>query len=234
MLRSGILIFLLAVSCQSIAQGVEATRTISVSGKGYSTVAPDMARLSLSVVERDPSLAVAQRSVADVTERVLTLLDELGVGRQYIDSTGAMVQPNYRWNRQTEQQELLGYIAERQIDIEIRDLDVLGNVVEGSVKAGVNRVSPPVLDSTERRKVYREALARAAADARDNAGVLADSLGVKLGPVIRIDAGGNPPPPRPMMRVQQEAMAAVELAPATYNAGDIRFDAVISAEFELQ
>jgi uncharacterized protein YggE len=233
MLRSGIVTFLLAVSCQSIAQDVEVPRTISVNGKGYSTVAPDMARLGLSIVERDPSLALAQQSVADVTARVLTLLDELGIGRQYIDSTGSTVQPNYRWNRQTEQQELLGYIAERQIDIEIRDLDILGKVVEGSVKAGVNRVSPPALDSTERRKVYREALARAAADARDNAGVLADSLGVKLGPVIRIDAGVNPPP-RPMMRAQQDTMVAAELAPATYNAGDIRFDAVISAVFALQ
>ena len=172
--------------------------------------------------------------VAEVTARVLTLLDELGVGRQYIDTTGATVQPNYRWNRQTEQQELLGYIAERRIDIEIRDLDILGKVVEGSVKAGVNRVSPPALDSTERRMVYREALARAAADARDNAGVLVDSLDVKLGPVIRIDAGGNPSPPRPMMRAQQDTMAAAELAPATYNAGDIRFDAVISVVFALQ
>jgi hypothetical protein len=234
MLRSGIFIFLLSVSCQSIAQDVEAPRTISVSGKGYSTVVPDMARLSLSVVERDPSLALAQQTVAEVTARVLTLLDKLGVGRQYIDSTGATVQPNYRWNRQTEQQDLLGYIAERRIDIEIRDLDILGKVVEGSVKAGVNRVSPPVLDSTERRKVYREALARAAADARDNAGMLTDSLGVTLGPVIRIDAGGNLPPPRPMRRMQQETMVAAELAPATYNAGDIRFDAVISVVFALQ
>jgi hypothetical protein len=236
MLRSGIAIFLLVISCQSIAEDIDGPRTISVSGQGYATVTPDMARLSLSVAERDPSLAAAQRAVADVTERVLALLDELGVGRQHIDTTGATVQPNYRWNRQAEKQELVGYIAERRIDIEIHDLDMLGKVVEGSVNAGVNRVSPPALDSTERRNVYREALAAAAADARDNAGVLADSLGMTLGPVIRIDAGGNPPQPRPQprMRAQQDTMAAAELAPATYNAGDIRFDAVISVVFELQ
>jgi len=91
-----------------------------------------------------------------------------------------------------------------------------------------------VLDSTERRKVYREALARAADDARDNARALADSFGVTLGPVIRIDAGGPPSQPRPMMREQQFAVASAELAPETYNAGDIRFDAAINAVFSLQ
>ena len=234
MLRTGITMFLLVMACQAIANDVALPRTISVTGKGYATVAPDMARLGLTVVERNPSLAAAQRAVADVTAKVLALLDELGVERQYIDSTGATVQPDYRWNRQTEQQELIGYIAERRFEIEIRNLNILGKAVEGSVSAGVNRVSPPVLDNTERRRVYREALTRAAADARANAGALADSLGVTLGPVIRIDAGDNPPPPRPMLRASQDMMAAAEIAPETYNAGDIRFDAVISVVFSLQ
>jgi len=234
MLRLFVISLLLVFSCQVSAGDAEMPRTISVNGKGSATIQPNMARLSLSVVERDPSLAAAQRSVADVTARVLALLDKLGVERQFIDSTGATVQPNYRWNRQAEQQELIGYIAERRIDIEVHDLDILGKVVESAVDTGVNRVSPPVLDSTERRRVYREALARAADDARDNAGVLAAGFGVKLGAVIRIDAGSPPSPPRPMMRAQQDGMAAAELAPETYNAGDIRFDTAINVVFALQ
>jgi uncharacterized protein len=234
MLRLFITSLLLAISSQASADDADMSRTIAVSGKGYATIEPDMARLNLSVIERDSSLAVAQRSVAEVTARVMALLDQLGVERKFIDSTGATVRPNYRWNRQAEQQELIGYIAERRIDIEIRDLGILGKVVESVVDIGVNRVSPPVLDSTDRRNVYREALARAADDARENAGVLAGSFGVTLGPVIRIDAGGPPSPPRPMMRAQQEGMAAATLAPETYNAGDLRFDAAISAVFLLQ
>lgn len=229
-----IIISLLLILSGQVCAGDDATRTISVSGKGSASVQPDMARISLSVIERDPSLDAAQRAVADVTARILTLLDTLGIDRQLIDTTGATVQPNYRWNRQAEQQELIGYIAERRIEIEVRDLDVLGNVVEGVVKNGANRVSPPVLDSTERRRVYREALARATEDARDNARVLAKSFGVTLGPVIRIDAVSPSSPPRPMLRAQQDAMAAAELAPETYKAGDIRFDAAINVVFALQ
>ena len=57
-----------------------------------------------------------------------------------------------------EEQELRGYIAERQLTIEIDDLDKLGALVEGAVAAGVNQVSPPQLDSSKRKETYRQAL----------------------------------------------------------------------------
>ena len=234
MIRSSIAIVLLAVSVAGPAQADETPRTISVQGSGHVTVPPDMARLSLSVSERDPSLAKAQQAVAAVTASVLELLDGLGIDRNKINSTGATVQPNYRWNRDTQEQELVGYIAQRQIEVEIIDLNSLGKVIEGAVAVGVNQVSRPALDSTDRRNAYRKALARAATDARENARTLADTLGVKLGPVIQMNSGGRGvPEPRPMMRAQADTMAAMESAPETYNAGDLRFDASVSAVFEL-
>ncbi len=227
---------ILALLAPWSAMAAETPRTITVDGSGYATVKPDTARLGLSVETRDSSLARAQRDVADVTARVLALLAELGVERRYIDSTAATVQPHYRWNRETEQQELIGYIAARRINVEIRDLALLGRAVEGAVAAGVNQVSPPALDSTERRKTYRAALAAAAVDARANAETLAASLGVRLGPVIRIDAGsGDRPPPQPRMRgVQEISVMSAVVAPETYQAGDIRFDAAVSAVFALE
>jgi len=233
MIRLIIAILLLTISLPGAAHAEADTRTVTVDGSGHVTVQPDMARLSMSVIERDPSLAAAQQAAADVTARILQLLDDLGIDRKLVSSTGATVQPNYRWNRTTEQQELIGYIAQRQIEVKILDLAHLGKVVEGAVGAGVNQVSPPVLDSTHRRDAYREALANAATDARKNAETLADTLGVTLGPVMEIDAGSNQPPPRPMMAGRAEAMVMSDSAAATYNAGDIRIDAAVSVVFSL-
>ncbi len=233
MIRFSVAIILLAFLASGTARADEDLRTISVDGSGHVAVAPDKARLSLSVIERDPSLQAAQQAVGDVTARILKLVDGLGIDRKHVNSTGATVRPNYRWNRETKEQELIGYIAERQIEVEIRDLASLGKVVEGAVRAGANQVSPPVLDSTRRRDAYRDALAKAATDARKNAETLADTLDVKLGPVILISAGGKPPPPQPMMRAQLAMASSDESAPATYNAGDIRFDASVSAVFML-
>jgi len=233
MIRLSVAIILLVFSAAGLVQADEIPRTISVTGSGYVTVSPDMARVSLSVSERDPMLPVAQQAAAAVTARVLELLDGLGIERKKINSTGATVQPNYRWNRDTQEQELIGYIAQRRIEVEILDLEILGKVIEGAVAVGVNQVSRPALDSTARRNAYRQALAKAATDARDNAHTLADAMGVKLGPVMQMSVGGGVPEPRPMMRAQAEMMAVAESAPQTYNAGDIRFDASVSAVFEL-
>ena len=234
MIRLGLAGVLLALCIVDSALADETPRTISVTGSGFVSVPPDMARLSLSVSERDPSLGVAQQAVAAVTARVLEFLDDLGIERNKINSTGATVQPNYRWNRDTQEQELMGYIAQRRIEVEILNLDSLGKVIEGAVAAGVNQVSQPVLDSTGRRDAYRKALAAAASDARQNAQTLADTMGVQLGSVLAMNSGSRgTPEPRPMMRAQADTMAVAESAPETYNAGDIRFDATVSAVFEL-
>lgn len=227
-----IISFLFLVTGPILADSVD--RTVTVSGVGHVLAAPDMARLSVAVAESDAQVQAAQLRAGEVTGRVLALLDTLGVARSQINSTGVMVQPEYRWNRDTQEQEFVGYIARRQIEVELRDLELLGRIVEGIVAAGVNQISPPVLDLSTRRDQYRRALARAAEDARENARVLAESLGARLGPVLQISTGGSPSIPIPLMRAQADVMGVAEAAPETYNAGDIRLDASISVMFALR
>ena len=207
-------------------------RSVTVSGSGSVDVKPDIARIQMSAIERNPSLQDAQHAVANVTVAVLELLDELEIDRQLITTIGATVRPDYRWNRDKEQQELLGYVAERSIQIELRDLDKLGQLIEGAVRAGVNQVSPPVLDYQERRHAYRQALARAAEDARSNAATIARALDTKLGKVIELNTLPNAPGPQPMRMMQAEAMAA-DSGSQTYNAGNIHLEAKLTATFEL-
>ena len=210
----------------------DSERTVTVSGSGYVEVKPDIARINMAVIERNPSLEYAQQAVANVTVAVLKQIDELGIDRKLITTIGATVRPDYRWDRDKEQQELIGYVAERNIQIELADLDKLGLLIEGAVKAGVNQVSPPVLDYRERNNALRQALTRAAEDARSNATTIARALNTKLGKVVEISTVTGLPGPQPMFRMQAEAMA-VDAGSQTYNAGNIRLDANVTAVFEL-
>jgi uncharacterized protein YggE len=210
----------------------ESDHSVTVTGSGSVDVKPDIARIHMSVIERNSSLEDAQNAVANVTVKVLKLLDELEIDRQLITTIGATVRPDYRWNRDKEQQELLGYVAERSIQIELRNLDKLGLLIEGAVQAGVNQVSPPVLDYQERANAYRQALARAAEDARSNAITIARTLDTKLGKVIELNTLPNAPGPQPMRMMQAEAMAA-DSGSQTYNAGNIHLEATLTATFEL-
>jgi len=222
-------LLLLASAC-TVADDI--ARTVSVTGSGRVSAMPDRATVHMSIISRANELAAAQAGAAKVAAEVLSLTDELDIERNKVDTTGATVRPDYRWNRETEQQELRGYIAERRMNVKVDDLDILGKLVEGAVTAGVNQVSPPQLDSSRRETLHREALAKAAADARANAEVLAESLGANLGgPVSISDGSGAPRPPIAQARMATAAMESDSAA--TYNASDLTFVATVTAVFEL-
>ncbi len=229
MLRRLLPSLLLFVSMYAMADDI--AQTISVTGNGLVSALPDRATVRMSIVSRAKEVDVAQAEAGKVTAAVLSLTDKLDIKRNKVDTTGATVRPDYRWNREKEQQELRGYIAERQMIVKVSDLDKLGKLVEGAVSAGVNQVSPPQLDSSERKEKHRDAMRMAAKDARANAEVLAKALGVKLGNPISVrDANAAPRPPAPQVRMaaNMESDSA-----ATYNAGDLTFSATVSVVFEL-
>lgn len=232
MLRCLSLILLLGAATTIFAD--EQVRSVTVVGSGTATVAPDKATVSMSIEAREPTLNAAQERAAEVVQRVLKMADRMGISRDRVDTTGASVRPDYRWNRDKEEQELRGYIAARQIAIEIDDLDDLGAVVEGAVSAGVNQVSPPMLGSSERKETYRRALRAAARDAKANAAQLADTLGASLGPVITISSAANAPRPPVPQPVAARMMAAEADAAESYNPADLRFDARVTVVFELE
>jgi len=229
MLRRQLPFLLLFASACTMAE--DAARIVSVTGTGQASAVPDRATVQMSIVSRAKELDVAQARAAKVTTAVLKLTDKLDIKRNKVDTTGATVRPDYRWNRQTEEQELRGYIAERQLNVRVDDLDELGKLVEGAVAAGVNQVSTPRLESSRRQAVRREALAIAAKDARANAMVLAETLGATLGKPISIHDGSAPS--RPPVPLQRMAAAMESDAAATYNAGDLTFTATVTVVFEI-
>lgn len=231
MLRTLFAVLLLTIGASTMAE--EPTRTITVNGTGTAEVEPDRATLRMSIVAREATLAGAQKAAADVTVRVLKMTDRMDIDRDQVDTTGASVRPDYRWNRDKEEQELRGFIAERQISVVIKDLEKLGAIVEGAVDAGVNQVLPPHLDSSERKQTHRKALRAAAADAKENALQLADVLGAKLGEVISINSGSNAPRPPVPYPGNVLAMAAESNAGESYNAADLSFNATVTVVFQL-
>ena len=225
-LISLLLLFVAAAACAAD----DDQHTISVSGFGSVETPPDRAMLMLSIESRQQTVAAAQQEAAEVTARVLALTDEMDIPDNRVDTMSATVRPNYRWIPERREQELLGYIAERQMRIEVHDLQQVGEVIERAVEAGVNQVSPPQLSSSRQRDAYRDALERAAEDARMNAERIARSLGLTLGSAIQVDAGMPYQPPIPVARVQ--AMAADMAAPETYRSGDMTVSATLNVVFE--
>jgi len=208
-------------------------RQVNVNGSAVITATPDQATLRLGIQSRNTDLQAARDQVATVAGDFLKLTRKLGIDESQVQTTGLSLRPEYRWDREGQKQLFSGYFVQRSLQVELKDIELLGELIEGAVNTGVNEVSPPTLGSSRRHELEREALALAAKDAQANAEVLATTLNARLGQVRQINAldSGRPPAPVAMRAMAMEADSSPA---ATYQTGDIRFESRVNASFDLK
>jgi uncharacterized protein len=204
-----------------------------VSGQAEVQAEPDRAFVTLGVESRKPRLDEARADVSRTVDSVLKLTRDLKIDQKLVRSTRINVQPEYSYGNDGRDRTLTGYFVSRQIEVELRDLEKLGQLLERSTDLGVNQLGDPRLDSSKRRDLEREALAKAVEDARANAETIAKAAAGKLGPARTISAtsGFQGPPPIPM---RMKAMAAeASDASQSYQSGQMSFSGNVQIEYDL-
>lgn len=227
-----LMIGILAVS--PFANAAESgVRTVTVSGQGEIQAEPDKAIVLLGIESRRPKLEEARAEVARVVDAALKLTRDLKIDQKYVRATRINVQPEYNWDNTARERHLIGYYVSRQIEVDLRDLDKLGQLLERAVDLGINQVSEPQLDSSKRRELEREALAKAVQDARLNAEAVAKAAGARLGAPRTISASsGFVPPPVPYQKRTMAAMAESDAA-GPYQSGEMSFTGNVQVEYDL-
>jgi uncharacterized protein YggE len=233
-LQSALALILL---CSAAAQADAAApdrRSVTVSGQGEVSAAPDRARLSMAVEQTDPDLKAAQTKVNGIVRTFLAQARALGAKDEDLSTAGLSINAEYDYSS-GKGRKFLGYHVTRSIGVVVRDLDKIGDYLQRATDAGINNVSNPQLESSKAEELQRQALAKAALDAQAKAKVLADALGVKLGAVHTISASSEairPPGPQPRM------MAMAAAAPGGneemgFAAGEVKYSSTLTAEFDL-
>ena len=147
-----------------------------------------------------------------------------------VQAPSLTVQPTYDYSRG--KPKLTGFEASRPMTLRIRDISLLGPILDGLVDDGATQVHGTSMELAEPEAASREALAEAFAVARARAAALAEAAGLALGDPIRIEEGGEagatPFPRGAMMR-----MAADESAPTEIAAGEIEISASVRVWFAL-
>jgi uncharacterized protein YggE len=223
---------LAATGIAPTARADDLPRLITVAGTGSVDGAPDLARLSFAIERRNPDMRAARDGVVRVSRDFLALCSRLAIPERKVRTAGLSIQPEYRYDETGGPPVLVGYIVQRQLQVELNDLEKLGELIEGAIDAGVNQASPAELDSSQRAERMRDALAAAAEDARRNAERVATTLGARVGPVRQVTVGDTAPPPMPMPKGMVMAAEARSDA-ATYSPGEVRFEVRVSATFDL-
>lgn len=231
---------LLTLTFCASAAAAEATpenpRLISVTGEAERRVAPDVALLTVEVLTEGKDPARARAEADKITLEAVRTLRSGGIDDDDIDSTSLSIDPQYRWIKEQQKQELIGYRISRQINARLLDLEQLGVLLEALSEGGVNRVHPPRLGIADDEQVHQDVMAAAASNAAARAAVIAQALGVSLGEVQNLHVMGQS---RPVPMAQGRMMAMAESASAdtageSYQAGNLTFRATVSASFAIK
>jgi uncharacterized protein len=204
-------------------------RWISVVGSGEATVVPDLAVVSFAVSGSGKQLAPTRDDVNKRSSSVLARLRELAIAEGDLSAPDVDIHPEYDYRKG---QRLTGYRVARQMTARVRDLDGLGDVLDGLVAAGANEVHGAQMTASDPSAAEHEALRAAIHAARAKAEALADAGGVTLGALERVEEEHGGPVPVPRMRMMA-ATAMAEDAPTEVAAGDLTVTRQIRARFAI-
>jgi hypothetical protein len=159
------------------------TDTVTVSGTGVVTAAPNRAQISAGVESRAPTARAALQANAAAMEKVLEALRARGgenVTTQTVSLSTAF----------DEQGRPNGFVASNVASAET-SLAGAGALIDAAVAVGANQVYGPSLSRSDTEALYRDALEKAVDDAKQRATVLAGAAGRELGRVTAMVESGT-------------------------------------------
>ncbi len=164
-----------------------AQRTITVSGTGSVSAVPTRASVSFGVQTQAATAKAALAQNAAAMRQVLAALERAGA--RDVRTESVSLSPTY-----AEDQQVRGFTAANTVSATVT-YAAAGATIDAAVDAGANQVYGPSPLAEDADARYRQALAKAVADARARAAALAKAAGAALGEVTSIAEGGSQPIP---------------------------------------
>jgi uncharacterized protein YggE len=189
-----------------------ADRLVTVVGEGTVTAAPDMARIRVGVSSQAKTAHEASDANAKQMTVVLAAIKEAGIAEHDVQTSYLSLQPQNDPNRSGGPPRLIGFQANNQVMVKIREVAKISGVLDRVIGAGANEMSGIEFIVSEQGKLLDKARDTAIADAYRKAELYARAAGAKVGKVAAISEEGSAPPvayPTQAMR----AGAAMPVAP---------------------
>jgi len=207
----------------------EEVRTISVSASGEVSVKPDVGYIQMGVVVRKPDAREAEQQNAGIMQAVIDAVKEFGLDESDITTSGYYIYPVYdEFSKETP----ANYEAGNTVEIRVRDLEVLGDIIDAATSAGANRTNSIRFDYEDREQAYNDALANAVENARKRAETIAASSGYRITGIMSISESGsyNSPYFSNTMLYERTADAGSNTTPIS--TGDMDITANVGVVFE--
>lgn len=206
---------------------------IWVSGKGEVSVTPDMVTLRLGIEAQAATVAEAQTQAAEVMDRVIAALTDNGVAKKDIQTQYFSISQVTRWDREKEQEIVVGYRVSNMVTAKIREIDKAGLIIDAVAATGgdltcINSIAFSVDDPSA---YYEEARQKAMADAKAKAEQLAKLAGVRLGKPTYISEGIQVPPIYPRGVYEEAPIPAAP--PTPISPGEMELSLTVQVAYAI-
>ncbi len=243
-------LFLLAETISATANfgrpSAAATDTITVSGNGQATLAPDVAHISFMVQNTSPTVAEAQAATTKQANAALAFVKAQGVADKDVKTLSYNISPQYSYANPCTAgvvcpvyngtPKITGYEVSETVQVTMRDLSAVGALLSGLGQLSVQNISGPDFALDDPTAGDDVARADAINNAKAQAQLLANQLGVHLGKIVSFDesSGGTIYPMAYSMDSLASGGAKAATQPPSVPAGQNTYNASVSITYEIR
>lgn len=206
--------------------------TITVQGSSSITVSPTIAYVNIGVTTFNKDAATAQRENAVKMDDVYKTLTSFGIDKDKIKTVTYNISPRHSYKNNITT--LNGYNVTNAIRVTITDLKKVSNVLDMTVKQGIN-LSNSIsfgINDRDRDKLYLQTLAQAVANAKEKALSIAATAGVTISKPINIFEGSSAYFAPSNYRGTDIAKMEIASAPTPISEGDLKVEANVTVIYD--
>ncbi len=168
---------------------IESKNTITVSATGEVYAKPDLALTVFSVITEAKTVVKALSDNTKKMNEVINSMKSQGIEEKDLKTTSFNIYPRYEWYDEkvfppSGKRVLVGYEVQQSLQVKIRDMAKIGEVIEGGSSAGANEVGDLQLTIDNQDELKKQARGKAIEEAKAKAKELASQLGVGLVKII--------------------------------------------------
>jgi uncharacterized protein len=154
-------------------------RTLSVSGLGVVYLTPDIVYINIGVNTQRENASQAVEINKEQTSAVIQAIKDFGVDAKDIRTTNFSIWSNPQYD-EFGQIKGTNYSVDNTVNVTVRDIDNLGDLLDAAIQAGANSIYSIQFDVEDKTEATKEARAQAVEDAKVEAQELAITSGVEI------------------------------------------------------
>ncbi len=176
-----------------IGQDAMIRNTFTVSDSAEVFAKPDLGLITLSVKSEASTVESAMADNTKKMNAVLESLKDMGVEDKDLKTAAFNIYPRYDYAPSSGKRTLSGYEITQSVNVKIRDLDKVGDIISEATDKGANQVGNLYFTVDDEEELREQARTEAIKKAREKAEKIADDLGVDIIGIVNFSESGQSP-----------------------------------------